>query len=90
MAADVSQSDSVSECFQRVLEKYKRPPDIIVNSAGITKEDFLLRMKEEDFDQVIDVNLMGTFLVTQVGYQAPALVLLKCVMITDSSQSDEV
>ena len=88
MAADVSQSDSVSECFQRVLEK--RPPDIIVNSAGILKDGFLLRMKEEDFDQVIDVNLMGTFLVTQVGYQAPALVLLKCVMITDSSQSDEV
>ena len=68
MVADVSQSDSVSESFQRVLEKYKRPPDIIVNSAGITKEDFLLRMKEEDFDQVIDVNLKGTFLVTQVGY----------------------
>ena len=68
VATDVSQSDSVSECFQRVLEKYKRPPDIIVNSAGITKDGFLLRMKEEDFDQVMDVNLKGTFLVTQVGY----------------------
>merc|ERR1719433_1254478 len=67
VATDVSQSDSVSESFQRVLEKYKRPPDIIVNSAGITKEDFLLRMKEEDFDQVIDVNLKGTFLVTQTA-----------------------
>ena len=89
VATDVSQSDSVSECFQRVLEKYKRPPDIIVNSAGITKDGHLLRMKEEDFDQVIDVNLKGTFLVTQVGYQAPALVLLKCFNITDSRQSDE-
>ena len=48
------------------MEKYKRPPDIIVNSAGITKDGFLLRMKEDDFDQVIDVNLKGTFLVTQV------------------------
>jgi len=67
VATDVSQSDSVSECFQKVLEKYKRPPDIIVNSAGITKDGFLLRMKEEDFDQVIDVNLKGTFLVTQAA-----------------------
>ena len=54
------------ECFQKVMEKYKRAPDIIVNSAGITKDGFLLRMKEEDFDKVIDVNLKGTFLVTQV------------------------
>merc|ERR1719433_1431572 len=67
VATDVSQSDSVSESFQRVLEKYKRPPDIIVNSAGITKDGFLLRMKEEDFDQVMDVNLKGTFLVTQTA-----------------------
>merc|ERR1711910_135848 len=48
-------------------EKYKRPPDIIVNSAGITKDGFLLRMKEDDFDKVIDVNLKGTFLVTQTA-----------------------
>merc|ERR1712001_497708 len=46
---------------------YKRPPDIVVNSAGITKDGFLLRMKEEDFEQVIDVNLKGTFLVTQAA-----------------------
>ena len=90
VATDVSQSDSVSECFQKVLEKYKRPPDIIVNSAGITKDGFLLRMKEEDFDQVIDVNLKGTFLVTQVGYQASSLLLqLKYFNVTGSGQSDE-
>ena len=62
---------------------------IKVNYAGITKDGFLLRMKEEDFDQVIDVNLKGTFLVTQVVYQGPALVLLKYFIITDSRQSDE-
>merc|ERR1712066_571624 len=67
VAADVSQADSVRECFQKVMEKYKRAPDIIVNSAGITKDGFLLRMKEEDFDKVIDVNLKGTFLVTQTA-----------------------
>lgn len=69
LAADVSQSDAVNECFQEVLERYKRPPDIIVNSAGITRTNSLLTMNEEDFEKVIDVNLKGTFLVTQVSLQ---------------------
>ena len=69
VAADVSRADSVNECFKQILDKYKRAPDIIVNSAGITKDGFLLRMKEEDFDKVIDVNLKGTFLVSQVVLQ---------------------
>ena len=68
VVTDVSSKESVGSCFQHILEKYKRAPDIIVNSAGITKDGFMLRMKEEDFDQVIDVNLKGTFLVTQVGF----------------------
>ena len=56
----------MNDCFKQILDKYARAPDIIVNSAGITKDGFLLRMKEEDFDKVIDVNLKGTFLVSQV------------------------
>ena len=67
IVSDVSSKESVNECFQQILDKYKRAPDIIVNSAGITKDGFLLRMKEEDFDRVIDVNLKGTFLVTQAA-----------------------
>ena len=63
----MSQSESVNDCFKQILDKYKRAPDIIVNSAGITKDGFMLRMKEEDFDKVIDVNLKGTFLVTQAA-----------------------
>ncbi len=35
--------------------------DILVNNAGITKDTLIMRMKEEDFDNVIDVNLKGTF-----------------------------
>merc|ERR1711962_102340 len=65
--SDVSSKDSVNDCFKQILDKYKRAPDIIVNSAGITKDGFLLRMKEEDFDRVISVNLKGTYLVTQAG-----------------------
>merc|ERR1711970_552497 len=67
VARDVSQAGSVNDCFKQILDKYKRAPDIIVNSAGITKDGFMLRMKEEDFDKVIDVNLKGTFLVTQAA-----------------------
>merc|ERR1712209_256688 len=67
VVSDVSQSQSVTDCFKQILDKYKRAPDIIVNSAGITKDGFMLRMKEEDFDKVIDVNLKGTFLVTQAA-----------------------
>ena len=66
VTADVSQSESVNHCFKQILDKYKRAPDIIVNSAGITRDGFMLRMKEEDFEKVIDVNLKGTFLVSQV------------------------
>merc|ERR1712156_668210 len=65
--SDVSQASSVNDCFKQILDKYARAPDIIVNSAGITKDGFLLRMKEEDFEKVIDVNLKGTFLVTQTA-----------------------
>jgi len=65
--SDVSSLTSVKSCFQQILDEYKRAPDIIVNSAGITRDGFMLRMKEEDFDKVIDVNLKGTFFVTQTG-----------------------
>merc|ERR1711892_1240792 len=47
VSSDVSQSASVNQCFKQILDKYKRAPDIIVNSAGITKDGFMLRMKEQ-------------------------------------------
>ena len=39
--------------------------DVLVNNAGITKDGLLMRMKEEDFNKVIDINLKGTFNVTK-------------------------
>ena len=39
--------------------------DVLVNNAGITKDNLLIRMKKEDFDDVINVNLVGTFNVTK-------------------------
>ncbi|XP_016349917.1 (3R)-3-hydroxyacyl-CoA dehydrogenase [Sinocyclocheilus anshuiensis] len=42
-----------------------QPPSVCVNAAGITQDEFLPKMEEDEFDKVIEVNLKGTFLVTQ-------------------------
>ncbi|HCC68662.1 MAG TPA: 3-oxoacyl-ACP reductase [Nitrospiraceae bacterium] len=61
VAIDVSNSGEVSEAFDKVVKEFGRV-DILVNNAGITKDAVLLRMKDEDWDRVININLKGTFL----------------------------
>ncbi|MEH2169620.1 MAG: 3-oxoacyl-[acyl-carrier-protein] reductase [Nostoc sp.] len=62
--ADVSQSDRVDALVNAVMEKFKRV-DILVNNAGITRDTLLLRLKPEDWQAVIDLNLTGVFLCTR-------------------------
>lgn len=57
---DVSRTQETEEAFGRILKKYGRV-DFLINNAGITKDCLLVRMKEEDWDRVIEVNLKGTF-----------------------------
>jgi len=57
---DVSSICSVEQAVEKVIDKFKRI-DILVNNAGITKDKLILRMKEEDWDKVIQVNLKGAF-----------------------------
>ncbi len=57
---DVSQFSIAEELMNFCVEKFSRI-DILVNNAGITKDTLLLRMKEQDFDDVINVNLKGSF-----------------------------
>jgi len=57
---DISKSEEVENLVSKAKEKFGSV-DIIVNNAGITKDTLILRMKEEDFDSVIDVNLKGVF-----------------------------
>jgi 3-oxoacyl-[acyl-carrier protein] reductase len=59
-ACDVAQSDQVSETLAAVEEDIG-PVSILVNNAGITRDNVLLRMKDEDFDDVIAANLKGAF-----------------------------
>jgi 3-oxoacyl-[acyl-carrier protein] reductase len=57
---DVTNLGSVEEMINKILDKFKRI-DILVNNAGITRDNLLLRMKEADWDAVLNVNLKGTF-----------------------------
>ncbi len=59
-ACNVTLSADVDQCVDKIIEKYGRI-DILVNNAGITRDNLFLRMKEEDWDAVINVNLKGTF-----------------------------
>jgi len=61
---DVTNSQQVENMVNKVLDKFQKI-DILVNNAGITRDSLIVRMKEEDFDQVIAVNLKGTFICTK-------------------------
>jgi 3-oxoacyl-[acyl-carrier protein] reductase len=66
LQADVGQSEQVEALFSAVMEKYGRV-DILVNNAGIARDTLLLRMKLEDWQAVIDLNLTGVFLCTRAA-----------------------
>lgn len=61
---DVSITEEVDNFVKEVKSHYNTI-DVLVNNAGITKDGLILRMKEEDFDDVLDVNLKGTFNTTK-------------------------
>ncbi|MDR6227268.1 3-oxoacyl-[acyl-carrier-protein] reductase [Desmospora profundinema] len=61
---DVSDAGQVNSAVKQVLEAFGRI-DILVNNAGITRDNLMLRMKETDWDQVVDTNLKGVFLCTK-------------------------
>ncbi|HCX73423.1 MAG TPA: 3-oxoacyl-ACP reductase [Candidatus Cloacimonas sp.] len=62
--ADVTNSQQITDIFKQIYKRFKQI-DILVNNAGITKDNLMMRMKEEDWDAVINVNLKGTFNCTQ-------------------------
>lgn len=64
--ADVSNSEDVANMFSEV-KSLLGSVDVLVNNAGITKDGLLLRMTEEDFEKVVDINLKGAFLCTKAA-----------------------
>ncbi|MGB7086556.1 MAG: SDR family NAD(P)-dependent oxidoreductase, partial [Phormidesmis sp.] len=64
LQADVSKADQVDAMVKATMDKFGRI-DVLVNNAGITRDTLLLRMKPEDWQAVIDLNLTGVFLCTR-------------------------
>ena len=62
--ADVSNGDEVQAMIKEVLNEFGQL-DILVNNAGITRDNLLMRMKDSEWDDVIDTNLKGVFLCTK-------------------------
>lgn len=66
VAADISREAEADGLIQTGLKRFGRL-DILVNNAGITKDGLLIRMKEEDWDAVLDINLKGAFFTTRAA-----------------------
>ncbi|NLI00279.1 MAG: 3-oxoacyl-[acyl-carrier-protein] reductase [Chthonomonadales bacterium] len=66
VVGSVAEADAVQALFDRVMQEWGRV-DILVNNAGITKDDLLVRMSEEAWDAVLNVNLRGAFLCTRAA-----------------------
>ncbi len=58
--ANVGNAEEVNNMFKEVLDQFGQI-DILVNNAGITRDNLIMRMKEEEWDEVIDINLKGVF-----------------------------
>lgn len=63
--ADVTDSEAIENLVKKAIEEFESI-DVLVNNAGITKDNLLMRMSEEEFTKVIDVNLKGTYIVTKI------------------------
>ncbi len=64
VVADVARREDVERLVDQTKERFTRI-DVLVNNAGITRDALLVRMKDEDWDRVLDVNLRGAFLMTR-------------------------
>lgn len=71
LPCDVTDAAAVNELVSKTVEHFGRL-DILVNNAGVTRDGLLLRMKEEDWDFVLKVNLKGAFLASQAAARVMA------------------
>ena len=63
---NVVDSSQMNSVFKEIVSKYNKI-DVLINNAGIAKDNIILRMKEEEWDNVINVNLKGTFICSQIA-----------------------
>ncbi len=67
--ADIRDGDAVKAMFQQVIDTWGKI-DILVNNAGITKDTLLMRMSEDKWDDVLNINLRGAFLCTKFALRS--------------------
>ena len=65
LKADVTDTKEIEKVVETAIKEFGKI-DVLVNNAGITKDNLMIRMSEEDFSKVIEVNLKGTFIVTKI------------------------
>lgn len=65
MVLNVTDRASIDNVITEIKNKYEDTPGILVNNAGITRDGLFLRMKEEDWDEVVNTNLKSVFLLTK-------------------------
>lgn len=66
MSVNVASESEVLSFFKKIIDETGRI-DVLVNNAGITKDGLLVRMKESDWDSVININLKGAFICTKIA-----------------------
>lgn len=66
VAGDISRTEDANNLIAAAVESFGRI-DILVNNAGITHDGLLLRMKDEDWDSVLNINLKGAFICTRAA-----------------------
>ncbi len=66
---DISSFEDAQNMIKEIIEEFGKI-DVLINNAGITKDGLLVRMTQQDFENVIDINLIGTFNITKnvIGY----------------------
>jgi len=65
VSVDITNPGKVQEAVDKILDNFTNI-DILVNNAGITRDSLLMRMKDEDWDMVLNVNLKGAFVCTKI------------------------
>ena len=74
---DVSSGHNIRKVLEEVLAEYQTSPCILVNSAGITSDEFLLKMDEQKFDKVIEVNLKVKYALDKAHFPQTVVCSLK-------------
>ena len=81
-SCDISDSNNVTELVKKIIEKHGRI-DILINNAGITRDNLLMRMSDDDWNEVINVNLKAAF--TAVKAASRTMIKQRCGRIINIS-----